>query len=88
MKRLWGNGSGGSSFSSTERSVARRVIGLGACGTYDSALEVADAGEGFAKEFAGRSRRNGRVLVCVTGELRTASRTGSKAGIALRAEWR
>ena len=70
---------GGSSFNSTERSVARRVRGLGAT-TDDSEMDD----EEVANELEGSSRRRG--LVCVTGELRTASRTGSKAGIASKAD--
>lgn len=68
---------GGSSFSKTERWVARRVMGLCA-GTDGSALE--ETWEGFGKVLVGRSSRNS-VLAGVTGELSTASRTGSKAGI-------
>lgn len=66
---------GGSSLSRTERSVARRVRGLGA----DTSDVEPD--EVFGNDEEGRSRRKGSGLVCVIGELRTASRTGSKAGI-------
>lgn len=81
VKSDCGEGSGGgSSFSRTERWVARRVRGL--C-VVPAESEPEEAGEGPEKWFAaaGRSRRNGSGLVCVTGELRTASRTGSNAGI-------
>lgn len=84
VKRDCDEGSGGgSSFSNTDRCVARRVIGLGV-GTAES--EADDTGEGFGKVFAGRSSRKGSGLACVTGELSTASRTGSKAGILRPAE--
>lgn len=70
---------GGSSFRSIERCVARRVaMGLGA-ETAES--EPEEVGEGFGKELVGSSRRKGSGLVWVTGELRTASLTGSKAGM-------
>lgn len=73
-------GSAGSSFKSMDRWVARRVMGLGA--DADAAVSEPDeVGEGLGKVFVGSSRRKGRGLVCVTGELRTASRTGSKAGM-------
>jgi hypothetical protein len=72
--------SGGSSLSRTERSVARRVRGLGAM---TSEVDTADR---FGEDEEGRSRRKGSGLVCVTGELSTASRTGSKAGILDAAE--
>ena len=61
--------------SRTERSVARRVRGLGA------STSNVEADEALGGDEEGRSRRKGRGLVCVTGELRTASRTGSNAGI-------
>ena len=72
-------GSTGSELRRTERSVALRVWGL--------AVEMAESepvGEGFGaleREVRSRCIRDGRGLVWVTGELRTASRTGSKAGI-------
>ena len=69
---------GGSSFKSMERWVARLVIGLGA-DTAES--EPEEVGEGFGKELEGSSRRKGSGFVCATGELRTASLTGSKAGM-------
>ena len=69
---------GGSSFKSIDRCVARLVSGLCAA-LADSELE--DPGEGLAKVFVGKSRRNGRGFAGVTGEFSTASRTGSKAGI-------
>lgn len=54
--------------------MARLVKGLGATG-FDSGPEEDE----LEYELEGSSRRRG--LVCVTGELSTASRTGSKAGI-------
>lgn len=66
---------GGSSFKSTERSVALRVSGL------TTAAELCSA---IADESWGSSTciREGRGREEETGELRTASRTGSKAGMA------
>lgn len=82
MKSDWELGSaegGGSSFKSMERCVARLVAGLGA----DMAeSELEDVGEGLGSVFVGSSRRKGGSgLFWAMGELRTASRTGSKAGM-------
>ena len=74
-------GGRGSELRRTERSVALRVRGLGAEGT-----ESDDDGEGIARRVWARGgmsmlMRAGRGRDWVLGELRTASRTGSKAGI-------
>ena len=86
VKSDWELGSadgGGSSFKSMERCVARRVAGLGA--DVDSELE--DVGDGLGSVLGGSSRRKGGSgLLWATGELSTASRTGSKAGIVAAVE--
>lgn len=73
------DGSTGSELRRTDKSVALRVRGL--------AVEMAESdpvGDGlgpFESEVRSRCILDGRGRVCVIGELRTASRTGSKAGI-------
>ena len=69
---------GGSELRRTERSVARRARGL----VVDRA-ESEEVGDGFVVGVAKGSSiriREGRIGAGVTGELRTASRTGSNAG--------
>lgn len=84
VKSDCGGSGGGSSLSSMDRCVARRVAGLGAGGAPSEADADADdgAGDGEGRPAAGRSRRKGSGFAGVTGEFSTASRTGSKPGIA------
>ena len=71
------DGSTGSELRRTDKSVALRVWGL-AVDTAESE-PVGDGFGAFEREVRSRCILDGRGLVCVIGELRTASRTGSNA---------